>query len=399
MNVSGPDGSASRFAAGVAVTVLATLAIAAVGYAGAASHRTAAHVPAPTPTPQQPPPPPVAQSPIPVPVARVVVVDSYAVDASTAWFLVTDCIQPLTGQCRYSIASTEDRGQHWSAAVQVGPAFDPGDGSAPRSVRFVNRLDGFVNGPGGAYVTHDAGRTWHSSGLPAALFGGIAVQGGTAWAVTNPCGKGIECQWEVRSSPDGGRTWTAEHSLPPGLSPSDEVAFRSGLVISSLPFGDLEITTDGGATWRSIKAPCTGNTFRGFVATPDGVELWEACMGYPDQTGDSAGKTLFVSENGGKTWSVKGGARAGAALPASGIAVVLVSNRSHVAFAGTNRTQVSITRDGGASWNQVGVGFVFASLMFSTPNAGWALDAGSNLWTTGDGGAHWTQMGPYEPPS
>lgn len=403
MDMSGPGRSAPGFGVGVALTVLATLAIAAVAYAGASatSHRTAARLPAATPSPQSPPPPPLKVAPptVAVPQARVIVRDAYALDASTAWVLVTDCIQPMAGQCRYSIASTLDGGQTWSPAEQVGPLFDPGDVSGPTSVRFVNRLDGFVNGSGGAYTTHDGGRTWHRSGLPAAFFGGIAVQGGTAWAVTNPCGKGIDCQWEVRSSPDGGRTWSISHSLPQGFSPLEEVAFQSGLLISSVPFGDMEITTDGGSTWRSIKAPCTGNPFRGFVATPDGVELWEACMGYPSDTGDSAVKALFVSENGGRTWSLKGVAGTAAVLPASGIAVVLVSNRRHVALAGTDRSQVSITRDGGSTWTRVELGLVFTALMFSTPDAGWALDAASNLWTTADGGSRWTQVRPYSPPS
>jgi photosystem II stability/assembly factor-like uncharacterized protein len=402
MNMSGPHRSAPELGAGVVITVLATLAIAAVAYAGASAafHRTAARVPEATPTPQPPVTSPAIPSlaPSPVPQARAVVRDAYALDASTAWVLVTDCIQPMAGQCSYSIASTLDGGKTWSPAVQVGPMFDPGDGNAPSSVRFVNRLDGFVNGADVAYVTHDAGRTWHSSGLPAAVFDGFAVMGGTAWAVTNPCGKGLNCQWEVRSSPDGGRTWTVSHSLPPGFSPFDEVAFRSGLLISSVPFGDMEITTDGGSTWRSVKAPCTGNPFRGFIATPDGVELWEACMG-PSDTGDSAGKKLFVSEDGGRSWSLKAGAGAGAALPDPGVAVVLVSNRHHVAFAGTDRAPVSVTRDGGATWAQVGFGFVFTALMFTTQDAGWALDAVSNLWTTADGGAHWTQLGPYSPTS
>jgi photosystem II stability/assembly factor-like uncharacterized protein len=396
----GPAPSAPQFGAGVAITVLATLTIAAVAYGGvsAASHRTAVRASTATPIPQSPTSPtlaPPSPPPSPASVARVIVRDAYALDPSTAWVLVTDCIQPMAGQCHYSISSTVDGGQTWSPAVQVGPYFDPGDGNAPDSVRFVNRLDGFVNGADVAYVTHDAGRTWHASGLPAAVFGGFAVMGGTAWAVTNPCGKGISCRWEVRSSPDGGRTWTDSHALASGFSPFEEVAFRSGLIISSVPFGDMEITTDGGATWRSVKAPCTDNPFRGYVASPDGVELWEACMGYPSDAGDSAAKNLIVSEDGGKSWIARGAA----ALPKPGVAVLLVSNRPHTAFAGTERGPVSVTHDSGATWSQVGSGFVFTALMFSTPQAGWAIDPVSNVWTTGDGGGHWSQFGPYSPPN
>jgi photosystem II stability/assembly factor-like uncharacterized protein len=386
--------------------VLATLTIAAIAYGGVsvATHRTAARIPAATPTAASPAsptlaPPSPAPTPTIAPVARLIVRDAYALDSSRAWILLTDCIQPMAGQCHYSVSSTADGGRTWSPEVQVGPMFGlPADGNAPTSVRFVNRLDGFVSGAEEAYVTHDAGKSWHASGLPAAVFDGFAVEGGTAWAVTNPCGKGINCRWEVRSSPDGGRTWTDSHALPSGFSPFEEVAFRSGLLISSVPFGDLEITTDGGSTWRSVKAPCTGDLFRGYVASSDGVELWEACMGHPGDTGDSAAKTLFSSENGGKSWSVKGGTGAGAVVPDPGVTVVLVSNRPHTAFAGTDRAPMSVTHDGGATWSRLGFGFVFTALMFSTPQAGWALDPDSNLWTTADGGAHWSQMGTYKPP-
>lgn len=382
----------ARFGAGVALTVIVTLGIAAVAYAGTSGawHRTAARVTAPSPTP-----PPASPTPLFVPAAGGIVRDAYALDASTGWVLLTDCNQPISGQCGYSISSTADGGRTWSDAVQVGPLFDKADGDAPNSVRFVNRADGFVSGSAEAYVTHDAGKTWHSSGLPAAVFGGFAVHGGTAWAVTNPCGKGIQCQWEVRSSPDGGVTWSSGHALPQGFGPFEEVAFPSGLLVSSVPFGDMEITNDGGATWRSLKTRCAGSPFRGYVATADGNELWEACIGYPDQTGDSAAKTLFVSANGGRSWS----ARTGQALPAPGITVVLVSNRPHVALAGTDRTPLSITRDSGATWRQVGPGLVFTVVAFRTAASGWALDAGLNVWTSGDSGAHWTRMEGYRPPS
>ena len=79
-----------RFSAGVAITVLTTLVIAAVAYRGVsvATHRSAERIAAPTPTPESPGPPLVeattAPTPEPAPDSRVVVRDGFALDPKTA---------------------------------------------------------------------------------------------------------------------------------------------------------------------------------------------------------------------------------------------------------------------------------------------------------------------------
>src|SRR5258708_39802763 len=103
-------------------------------------------------------------------------------------------------------------------------------------------------------------------------------------------------------------------------------------MMSSRPVGDMQITTDGGLTWRSVKSQCAGNPFRGNVATSDGIELWELCTGYPDATTNDADKTLLVSEDGGKSWKQRATALNGGALEPSGVPVCVVSNQARVAF-------------------------------------------------------------------
>ena len=381
-----------RFGFNVAVTVLVTLAIGMGAYAGMihALHPLAEVQPPAAPMPSLSPaasPAPVQPLPSPPQAApRLAVVDVDLVDALTGWVLLTNCNAAGDATCQYLVTATSDGGSSWTNPAQVGSAFDPTDGSGPRHVQFANRLDGFVYGFSGAFVTHDSGKTWHGAGLPAHSVYNIAVGGRTTWAVTQPCPKGSFCPFEVRSSADGGRTWSAPHALPQNFDPLDAVGFDSGVILGSLPVAGMQVTADGGATWRSIKTQCTGLPDGELIATSDGTELWELCFARGEQT-------LFVSEDGGKSWSQRATPNPAGAMQSFG-GMWFVSNRAHVAFA-AGAPQPSITRDAAVTWNPV-VGadqLQLVSIKFAGPAGGWAVDSGMNLWTTADGGDHWSQAG------
>jgi photosystem II stability/assembly factor-like uncharacterized protein len=392
----------ARFGVNVAITVLATLAIGSVAYAGTvrALHPVAVALPFASPSPSHrasatPSPEKQGPTPAPAPIAvpQLALEDLDLIDASTGWIVVSNCDASSAATCQYSVSGTQDGGVSWSTPAQVGPAFDRTDGGAPKTVRFLNHQDGFVYGYSGAYVTHDGGKTWSGAGLPAKFVYSIAAGGQTVWAVTSPCAKGVQCQLEVRHSIDGGRSWLAPHSLPLGFSPEALVPFPSGVMMSSVPLGDIQMTSDGGATWRAIKTSCLGNTFRGYVATSDGTELWELCMGYPDTTSNTADKTLFVSEDGGKSWSQRATSQAGGALQAAGYPAWFVSNRPHVAFMSGAPTPL-VTHDGGSTWTPVGLDATGLWLIrFAGPHDGWALEGTRNIWATIDGGETWNQSG------
>jgi hypothetical protein len=385
-----------RLGVNVAATVLVTLLVAIGGYAasGLRAHPAAVALTTPSPTPSKPaeaPSAPPQQAPSPSAASpRLSAEDLTMLDSSIGWSLLTNCSAPADAACHYSVAGTLDGGKSWTEPVLVGPTFDSTDGSAPRHIRFVNRLDGFVYGFDGAFVTHDGGKSWNSVGLPAVFTYDIAVGGKTVWAVTSPCGKGALCQLEVRASLDGGRSWWAPHALPLGFSPESLVAFESGVVMSSVPAGEMQLTSDGGASWRAIKTQCSGNPFRGYVATFDGKELWELCMGYPDTASNSADKALFVSEDGGKSWAARATSQPGGGLQHPGWPVWLVSNRPAVAFISGTPTPF-VTSDAGATWTPLSI--QLSEIHFAGPSSGWALDGAGNIWVTTDGGDHWGQSG------
>jgi hypothetical protein len=378
---------------GVAITVLGTLLIAAVAY-GAASgalrvQRTGEIHPMPPQASRPSATPLPAELPSPHPTSGgLLVLDSDMVDPSTGWLVLTDC--PTESNCHYFVARTSDGGESWTRPVQVGASFPSGPGFPPRTIRFVNKLDGFVYGSQDAfaYVTHDGGKTWQKLDVPYVFLYGITISSGTAWMTTYPCPKGTQCQLEVRSSADGGHTWSAAHKLPPGYSPEAPVAFPTGLVMSSVPTGDIEITSNRGLTWRSLKSVCAANSFRGFVTTVDGTELWEQCMGYPDSAGAFSDISLFVSEDGGKTWM----RRTWPPVMASPAGESLVTSHVLVAFAlGGNRSLV--THDGGKNWTDTSdQAATFTTIRFNA-GWGWALDSERAVWQTVDGGDHWSEAG------
>jgi photosystem II stability/assembly factor-like uncharacterized protein len=393
----------SGFAANVAITVLATLAIGSVAYAGMvrALHPIAVAFPAASPSPTHrasisPLPATAAPNPIPAPPPSTPLLalhDLDITDFSTGWILLSNCTSITSGSCEYSVAGTLDGGATWTTPVQVGPAFDRSDGGGPRTVRFVNHQDGFVYGSSGAFVTHDGGATWSGAGLPGKFIEGMAAAGQTAWAVSSLCGNGVACQLEVRRSTDGGRAWQAPHALPLGFYPEELVPFPSGAMMSSRPLGDMQITTDGGLTWRSIKSQCAGNPSRGNVATADGVELWELCMGSPDRTTNVADETLFVSEDGGKTWKQRATSLNGGALQPSSAQVWFVSNRARIAFTSGAPTPL-VTHDAGSTWAPVGLdGTGLWLIRFVGSHDGWALEGTTNIWVTTDGGETWSPGG------
>jgi photosystem II stability/assembly factor-like uncharacterized protein len=313
------------------------------------------------------------------------------VDISTGWVLFTTCIQPMTGTCHYSVVATGDSGGTWSRPAQVGGQFDPTNGDAPRTVHFLNHLDGFVYGHAIAFVTHDGGRTWGRLNVPAVFVSFIVGRGRVAWAATYPCAKGTVCSFEIRSSVDGGRTWSKAYELPAGSSPVEAVPFAaSGLLIATS--ADLMITLDAGATWRPIRSKCSPATFEKQVATSDGRELWLLCSDLPTQSG-AVKQTLFISEDVGVSWTQRAISSPGEIRGGTNRIIGLVSLAAGTALYTSDGAGVVVSHDRGATWRLAGPTDVrFASARFSSASDGWAVDSQEYIWATTDGGDHWTQV-------
>lgn len=375
-----PAGGRIHFAAGIAALALAALVVGTFAYirAGGGPHLVAP--PTASPVPSHAPKTPASS-------ANLVFLDAAPLDASSGWVLLSTCIQPLAGACHYSVIHTSDGGRRWSKPLQVGPSSDGSDAGVPRKLTFINADDGFEYGSTSAFATHDGGRTWKAVDLRPNWFALIKGRGTTAWVISYPCAKGTLCPYEVRSSIDAGRTWSAPHPLPVGFSPGDAIAIAdTGLLVASVPMGDIEVTLDRGTTWSFVSPHCPANTFRSVVATSDGTELWDLC-----QSSIMPGMyKLVVSMDGGKSWSLRINLPLSEKQFPSDYSTMLVSPHAGTALMASNSETIKITHDGGRTWRTVGEeGLVFQLLNFVNAADGWAVDNSGIVWTTSDGGDHW----------
>jgi photosystem II stability/assembly factor-like uncharacterized protein len=373
-----------HFAAGIAAVLLAALVVGTFAYirAGGANHVVAQPKVSPLPTAV----PMAGPKTHPAP-AGYAILDTAPLDALSGSVLLSNCVQPITSRCHYSIVRTTNGGQTWSKPVQIGPSSNGSDAGVPRRLTFINANDGFEYGSTAAYVTHDGGRTWKPVSLHPSWFGLIEGRGTTAWVISYPCPKGKLCPFDVRSSVDAGRTWTAPQPLPVGFSPDYGTAIaENGLLLSAGPTGNIEITLDRGITWSLMATPCPESTMRSVVTTQDGIELWDLC-----QTDAKPGSSkLFISTDGGRSWAARN------ALPPTikqlplDFSTMLVATRARTAVMASGLTSIAITHDGGLTWATVGPeGFPFGLLRFANATDGWVLDFSERLWTTSDGGDHW----------
>jgi photosystem II stability/assembly factor-like uncharacterized protein len=412
-----PIGSWAQFMAGVATVVLTTLIVATFAY-GRVGTNTHPYPPASS-TRTNPPASPTPTTPKPNAGLNLWSID--LLEGGKGWSLLSNCNAATSNPCNYFVSATVDGGQTWSAPVQVGPSYDPTDGGAPRIIRFLNDNDGFVYGGSEGFTTHDGGHAWTSLGFQPVFVNGIIGSGQAAWAFSWPCAKAAPCSYEARLTRDGGRTWSAGQPLPRGFSPVDVVLFgmaEQGIseVFIASQQGEMVITNSGGKRFRSIPSNCKDNPFHAWIATTDGNELWELCSSYPPVNATPPSlptpspkaasqasspywspKVLYVSQDGGLTWSKKATSQAGGKLPVLGLDAAIVSPGPHTLLLATELTGVLRSTDDGATWTSVpnsptGVRW----FRFFSPTTGWAMGAQGAIWWTSDGGLSWTRLSAYD---
>ena len=390
-----PDSGYVPLLAAVATVVISVLVVATFVYVRTAGHPggSAASTARTTPTAAPSPSPAPHLNPAAGANTPATVIDADPVDRSTGFALVTDCGQGQAGPCGYFVVATYDGGDNWSAPVQIGAPVRSDDPSAPKKVLFVNGgWDGFVYGTSTAYVTHDGGQTWSPLGVTANVYDAIVASRSLVWVVYLPCPAVGSCQFQVRSSPDHGRSWSDPHALPANFDSAQAEAFgATGLLVAGNGAAGMTVTTDGGATWRRIGAQCV--TYAEIDITWDGTNFLKDCIGQP--FGTAIPQTVYVSTNGGRTWSQPSITMVGFLAPECSFPIVIVSTGAPGTAVGASvRCPIAITHDGGKSWFDAGPqGAAFIAFNFADPSDGWAVDSSHYIWMTQDGGQSWFEAG------
>ncbi len=315
--------------------------------------------------------------------------DASLYDQESGWVLLDRC---SNGKCTYFV-STSHSGGPWTGPVQVGPAYPAEDASAPRHVHVVSAdgMSGFVYGGAEVFVTHDGGETWEQ--LEPANVGVVSITGqGTAWMVTLSayCAFNTPCA-QVQISRDGGRTWTPTSRLPV-FSPANVVAFeKGGLLMSAYLTGDMLLTQDGGQTWSPIKGNCRPDSEANRIATSDGVQIWQTCIGTPPNPAEKTtpwSSELFASSDGGQSWAADG------SVPA-GTFQMLWSPVHDSLVVATNSAGLMLTRDAGQTWTQIITNpqyFGVLSLSYLADGSAWAVGSLETVWATADAGRSWARL-------
>ncbi len=254
--------------------------------------------------------------------------------------------------------------------VRTVPAKVKAHAAAPSrvlSVAMVSRTQGYALaqsptiGASGSWLlaTEDGGVRWNvRAALPGSAAGIQFVDGrdGFAWTPTS-----------LLTSVDGGRRWRAvyHHSIAHAAF----VSAQDGIATSQS--GALMLTQDGGRTWRYALAN-TGLYFSSVSALP-GPRYY--AIGFVQNGKSGSGTSLYVSTDGGATWTAL----------FSGIA----SRGLHPAYLAYIRHVMQGYQPSYPSFGQGG------TVTFTTPSDGWmTLFDGGFLSTlvarTTDGGRTWT---------
>jgi hypothetical protein len=338
------------------------------------------------------------------------------------------------------LAATTDGGSTWRVRNDDLPSGLGANSGYPGQFEFVGTT-GYLWGArstGGAplWVSHDDGVSWQPALIGPSVLDVSAI-GPDVWALTSLCPAAAAtasaaCSVGVEQSLDGGSTWSALG--PPvatvdtpagiGLWPVElaRITKTRAYVLSgqtqspaSDPAWTLSFTADSGATWTRRPVPCNGPFSLGAeMAASSTEDLWLLC-GSQGSAGEQS-KELFRSSSGGESWSLVASATGLGTpppssvplhpLPLAGYVAPFTEGHRNLAVASPvtawlypSRASLSITSDGGLTWDQVpelaAAGFASGgqgNITFLSPTYGWICAYGVGLWQTTDG-VHWHAMG------
>jgi photosystem II stability/assembly factor-like uncharacterized protein len=273
-----------------------------------------------------------------------------------------------------AVQSSNDGGATWQ------PAALPACAKLPLPFHFLDPMNGWVSATK-LLRTHDGGASWEV--ISDLQFESIDfVSASEGWAAWTDCGTYTgPCQGVVMHSIDGGATWTEqirhEGSSTPGVTFVDRL---NGWVWLGADKPVLH-TRDGGLTWSEQQPPGSHPVF------VDASTVWAATE--PALTGSSI-VSLFVSRDGGDTWSAAGNVLS---QGCGSYDRLLAVDAAHAWFLSScQESHLFRTIDGGATWQEASSSNGhYEYLSFFSPTDGLAVrfDGQYQLLRTHDGGSTW----------
>ncbi len=309
------------------------------------------------------------------------------VDANVGFGVVQDA-DPKSGTIsKTGVIRTDDGGRTWHRVGEIDHADD--------ALHFENEFDGIAWGDGPLDVTTDGGEHWTSpSGtrpVPGSFASRVSWSGGRLWALSQCTSTSASAANPALTSDDNGRTWLPADPFAPGfsgttiLATTRDTAYVVGPVnVNASQPGpwQIQMTSDGGASWTPEPVPCA--TFTTSVSLAfNGRVLLLACVGEP--AGTTTMMQEWASTNGGRSWQAGGKIGGGDAL---------LSNVGPTFLDVDGRGSVLSSTDDGATW-QTAIESDDGAVVDVLPGVGaWiAIErtvSNNGIWFSGDG-VHWEQ--------
>lgn len=295
-----------------------------------------------------------------------------AVSDSRFWVLgIVPCSSP---PCT-SLVRTTDGGRSFVGLPTPRATLAGTSPSSVSAIRFADRQNGWVFGRS-LWSTHDGGASWQRVGLAHEVIA-LEAANGAVWAVVADCSGSACSHYALDKSPVDSDSWTRVRSLP-ASGPAPSIALRGSTV--GLLVGDtILVSTDGGKSFDTHTAPCTGDLGGSLVAAKN--VLWTVC---PTGTLSALSRS---TDDGGHFTTVRGPGEQpnSAVLGAAGDSLAVLGGAD-----GLYRTA-----DAGGSWTKTlstGDGNPFSYVGMSDLDVGYAVENQRALHRTSDGGKHWSTV-------
>jgi hypothetical protein len=288
--------------------------------------------------------------------------------------------------CPARLVRTANGGGAWTAVHAPAVPLVAADTASPwfavHTVRFADSRDGWLFGPG-LWATHDGGGQWQRIFLPGTVTA-VAASNGVAFASVSPYGGGHSRLYESRVAAN---RWT----LVPGVVPAGALTlYGDAGWAGAAP--SLWATTDL-RHWHKLSFSCSPYTFSNLTAGTQ-TRVMVLCMG--NAAAGSAGKMIYASANGGRTFFKAGpapfqGSSGAIAIPPGRPQIVTLAARGGASV--LDRSVNGGRTWTGAQYNDGGIGW--SDMAYVTPTIGWIIhgDAGdlpyNGLMRTVNAGATW----------
>jgi photosystem II stability/assembly factor-like uncharacterized protein len=304
--------------------------------------------------------------PAPPSASRPVLVSMTAISERRAWVVVHD-----SGGPESFLFQTEDGGAHWRRQLSIIGVGVVRFADARRGVLLNYPVEAPPEaGVPRAYVTSDAGASWHPATMPRLTPGFNSV----------PFFLDPEVGWVLgtRAAPYGGGV-------------AEEIT--------------LQRTRDGGRHWEQLLSLDSSSPADHGVSVTDyvaGLNFVDQNTGWMVTWGAAGSSAVYVTHDGGRNWSRTSTAPALEALgrlhwlylgepfvSADGHGMMSVFDRD------ANQVWVLRTPDGGGTWAGLQPVPTFGplNLAFVDGSAGWVAN-GLGAWVTSDSGASWLKSAP-----